>query len=358
MPEIKNNFTQGRMNKDFDEKLVPKGQYLHALNMQMASKFSGSTFTAGEGSLSAILGNKSVESVISNGHLCVGSIADEAKNKLYWFVKQNPLVAGNNFDKIIEYDQNTNSSTIVFQDTDFDVLKFPNKLITGINIIDDFLFWTDGSGEPKKISISRSIEGSAGGGQTQLIVNGVSLGKCEEENITVIKRKPNKAPDVRVNTSLEEDSSTGLLKNVDPLFEKIFPRFACRYKYVDGEYSAISPFTDVIFNSKYFDDLNNLNAYSFKDPYNLIMVNCIESIELCNFVPYDIPKDVVQVDLLYMQENSSVVYSIVSVKKTDAEWSLYGHAEGGYLNTQGKLNIFDIELQQKIFTLLYLKTNC
>jgi hypothetical protein len=354
MPEIKNNFTQGRMNKDFDEKLVPKGQYLHALNMQMASKFSGSTFTAGEGSLSAILGNKSVESVISNGHLCVGSIADEAKNKLYWFVKQNPLVAGNNFDKIIEYDQNTNSSTIVFQDTDFDVLKFPNKLITGINIIDDFLFWTDGSGEPKKISISRSIEGSAGGGQTQLIVNGVSLGKCEEENITVIKRKPNKAPDVRVNTSLEEDSSTGLLKNVDPLFEKIFPRFACRYKYVDGEYSAISPFTDVIFNSKYFDDLNNLNAYSFKDPYNLIMVNCIESIELCNFVPYDIPKDVVQVDLLYMQENSSVVYSIVSVKKTDAEWSLYGHAEGGYLNTQGKLNIFDIELDPVSGTASYI----
>ena len=238
MPEIKNNFTQGRMNKDFDEKLVPKGQYLHALNMQIASKSSGSVTTAGEGSLSAILGNKSVESTVASGHLCVGSIVDEAKNKLYWFVKQNPFFAGNNSSKIIEYDENTSVSTIVFQDVDLDVLRFPNKLITGINIIDDFLFWTDGSGEPKKISISRSIEGSIGGGQTQLFVDGISLGKCEEENITVIKKKPNKAPDVRLNTSLEEDSSTGVIENVDPLFEKIFPRFACRYKYVDGEYSA------------------------------------------------------------------------------------------------------------------------
>ena len=30
-----------------------------------------------------------------------------------------------------------------------------NKIITGINIIDDMLFWTDGYDEPKKINIPR-----------------------------------------------------------------------------------------------------------------------------------------------------------------------------------------------------------
>ena len=37
MPEIKNNFTQGRMNKDFDERLIPNGQYRDALNIQVST---------------------------------------------------------------------------------------------------------------------------------------------------------------------------------------------------------------------------------------------------------------------------------------------------------------------------------
>ena len=32
MPEIKNNFTGGKMNKDLDERLIPNGQYKDALN--------------------------------------------------------------------------------------------------------------------------------------------------------------------------------------------------------------------------------------------------------------------------------------------------------------------------------------
>ena len=38
----------------------------------------------------------------------------------------------------------------------------PKNLITGINIIDDMLFWTDNIGEPKKININRSIIGTGG----------------------------------------------------------------------------------------------------------------------------------------------------------------------------------------------------
>jgi hypothetical protein len=37
-----------------------------------------------------------------------------------------------------------------------------NRLITGINIVDDMLFWTDGGSEPKKINIIRSIKGTGG----------------------------------------------------------------------------------------------------------------------------------------------------------------------------------------------------
>ena len=35
MPELKRNFTQGRMNKDLDERLVPNGEYRDALNIEV-----------------------------------------------------------------------------------------------------------------------------------------------------------------------------------------------------------------------------------------------------------------------------------------------------------------------------------
>ena len=37
-----------------------------------------------------------------------------------------------------------------------------SRRITGINIVDDMLFWTDGGTEPKKINITRSIKGTGG----------------------------------------------------------------------------------------------------------------------------------------------------------------------------------------------------
>ena len=46
----------------------------------------------------------------------------------------------------------------------------------------------------------------------------------------------------------------------------------------------------------------------------------IESIELSDFVSPNMPKDVVQIDLLYKQENSNVIYLIDIVKDEDTEW--------------------------------------
>ena len=37
MPEIKHNFASGKMNKDVDERLVPKGEYRHATNVQVTT---------------------------------------------------------------------------------------------------------------------------------------------------------------------------------------------------------------------------------------------------------------------------------------------------------------------------------
>ena len=37
MPEIKKNFTSGKMNRDLDERLIPNGQYKDAMNVEVST---------------------------------------------------------------------------------------------------------------------------------------------------------------------------------------------------------------------------------------------------------------------------------------------------------------------------------
>ena len=146
MPEIKNNFLQGKMNKDLDERLIPNGQYRDALNIEIATAED-----AGVGTIKNILGNKRVDTIIPSEFKCVGSIADEKHNKLYWFVTTYEK------DAIIEYDVENDIVSPVIVDLNAGnfnaVLKFSGNIITGINIIDNLLFWTDNRSDTKKINI-------------------------------------------------------------------------------------------------------------------------------------------------------------------------------------------------------------
>ena len=99
MPEIKNSFLKGKMNKDFDERLVPNGEYRDALNVEISTSEDSNV-----GVVKSILGNHRVEDIISNDFVCVGTIANEKTNKLYWFVSSNHT------DAIIEYDVENSTS--------------------------------------------------------------------------------------------------------------------------------------------------------------------------------------------------------------------------------------------------------
>ena len=51
MAKVKNIFVEGKMNKDLDERLIPKGQYKDALNVEINNS-TGSDVGAIENSLS------------------------------------------------------------------------------------------------------------------------------------------------------------------------------------------------------------------------------------------------------------------------------------------------------------------
>ena len=90
MPEIKYNFLQGKMNKDLDERLVPKGQYRDALNIKISTSDNDDIGTAQN-----IKGNTLIDSGLPTNSVVVGSIADEKNNSLYWFVSQPETTLSN-----------------------------------------------------------------------------------------------------------------------------------------------------------------------------------------------------------------------------------------------------------------------
>jgi len=397
MPEIKNRFQKGVMNKDLDERLVPNGQYRDAMNVQIATS-EGSEV----GTVQNILGNTRVDNFSLGDFRCVGAVADEKNDVFYWFIA-SPAV-----DAIIEYHDNE-TVTPILVDTNKDVLKFdPSNIITGINIIDNLLFWTDNVNEPKKINIDTLKLNSHTDLSTHsdMFVNETSVGDVTEDHITVIRKRPQKAPTVTFSETaiqpififpdmnffekivgsevygaflqttnvtspyeigdrlfLSEVGAVGnlpqnyqtkveiissptavsggytysfeileiivssvtnvfadgitrdfnVIKEVDEktIFEKEFIRFATRYKYTDGEYSAFSPFTQPVFLSGVF------GFHPTKDPYNLGMENKIINVKLQDLIPTDIPDDVVQLDILFKKERSTTVYSIDSIKPND-----------------------------------------
>ena len=108
----------------------------------------------------------------------------------------------------------------------------------------------------------------------------------------------------------DKDLYTVSLVQSPPLFEVKFPKFSYRYKYEDGEYSVFGPWSEIAFIPGDFD-------YLPKKGYNLGMQNNLRTLNIKNWVPKNIPKDVVQVDILYKESNSPNVYTVSSHKKDD-----------------------------------------
>ena len=357
MPEIKHNFTKGRMNKDLDERLLPNGEYRDAKNIEVATSedsevgtiqnIKGNTRRSNTNDMYCkVSSNNCFQTATSNNTygiihddcVVVGSVVDNANDKIYWLqhhnVKTVKMAAGKlhirEYDRILEYNTKTqttepvlvdnfktsttnrlaaksaqsglnknvlNASTLGFstagirpgmtlscyhsnngsnlwtdsanttyfvhQDyvatvTDVignkvyisgtnhnvngawtedgkggDVL-FPigsilifeankvlnfdtDRLITGINIIDGVLFFTDNHNEPKKIHIERSKEGTVGMlTHTKVFSNGIlqdgtggnPLTHVAEEHVTVIKKSPLFPPTLQLSNTLRGDGGS------------------------------------------------------------------------------------------------------------------------------------------------------
>ena len=158
MGEFVHVFQAGRMNTDLDERLVPNGEYRDALNLDLANSDNGNM-----GSLQNVEGNLQLRGKPqwNNNYIdsltnpkCIGSFVDDKTDKIYWFITSTEA------DCIAEYRFAGGQIKPVIVDTN-NVLNFSTQnLITGINMIDNLLFWTDNNSEPKTINIDKFKRGS------------------------------------------------------------------------------------------------------------------------------------------------------------------------------------------------------
>jgi hypothetical protein len=204
------------MNKDLDERLVPNGEYRDALNLEISTSDNGNV-----GALQNIDGNTykpykylnpntGVYTSWTTGYINslsnpkkIGEIRDSVTEKIYWFIagtENNIPVSA-----IAEYNQTTEVVVPILVDRN-NILNFSeNYLITGINIIEGLLFWTDNQTEPKVINIEdfKIATSATGDFLTHTIFNGRDF---IEQDITVIKKSPTAPPILELSTTRAVDA--------------------------------------------------------------------------------------------------------------------------------------------------------
>lgn len=296
MARVARNFVAGRMNKMVDQRILPEGEYVDAMNIRM-----GSTELSEVGVIENSKGNLPLTSLkyidgtaLSVNARAIGAIEDNANDLLYWFVHDPtfPIGATGKLDLILSY--NVFVGTLTYHIISIDdgggvntTLNFnPSYLITGINILGPLLFFTEDYNPPRFINTQRNYANPI-----------ANIDQITAEQILVIKKPPTESPTV-----------TPIITNgQENYLDTRFISFAYRYRYIDGEYSATSQWSQVSFVPNPFE-------FSINSMLNEGMVN------LCNsaIVEYNSGGPlVVGIDLLFKQANNGIVKVIEKLDKSD-----------------------------------------
>lgn len=279
--DLVKTFVKGRMNKSLDERLLPDGEYINAMNVRI-----GSTELSDIGSLENTRGNVKISTILYNENplhstaTCIGAFQDGVNNTIYWFIHSPE----DGVDMIVS--MNVETGLVVYHVVSTSVLNFSRQhLINGVNKVEDLLFFTDGYNPPRKINVTRSYP---------------SEPDLKESDISVIVAPPSEAPSIRlINIAGGEN-----------YIQDRFISFAYRYKYKDGEYSALSQFSRIAFEPGFFNfDFSTYSNAGMKNIYNGVNVTVNTGND-----------NVVGLDLVFKMSNSSVINVIERYDKSLKGW--------------------------------------
>ena len=218
------------LNSDTDQKLVKSVEMTDNLNIRVSNDDEGTA-----GVLKNVKGNVALSERRSTDALPTGDnkvigVAENEKNKEIIFLVWN----SNSNHGIYRLDLTTNKYQKLYQDSVLNLKKFSyaacNVIVNEEN--ETLFYWTDDVNPPMKVNVNRLAEGR--------YPSALTSGTNEEKLLclTVAKQRPLRAPSFSMvrNSSLEKNN----------IREKHF-QFAYRYKYADGEVSALSEWSSFTF---------------------------------------------------------------------------------------------------------------
>ena len=302
MANTQRNFIIGRMNKSLDERLVPNGEYVDALNVRL-----GSTEASEIGSVENSKGNTKLSSLqyeenttssgaelLSAEAKCIGVYEDGKNDRIYWFVHDPAFTRGltGKLDLIVSF--NPTTKNLAYHVVSIDDGSGANttlnfnliNLITAVDKIGDLLFFTDNINPPRVINVLQNYPNPL-----------FNADVITAEELMVIKKPPTSAPSLTLKTSSTQR---------DNYLETRFVCFAYRYQYVNGEYSATSQWSEPAFDPEQY-------RYDFASNLNEGMLNSITGV----VVNYNSGSSlVVAVEILYKESTDTVIKIVEKINKS------------------------------------------
>ena len=301
MAEVKNAFIKSKMNKDLDSRLLPSGEYRDGFNIQV-SKSEGEDVGALENALgnSKALINTSgdnpvpVDFSVLAGHSTgtlksIGFYSDVVSSTIFVFLTNytDPTFPGSltysptSLNYIYSYNTLTTEAHQLASGAYLNFSK--TNPINGVNTLENLLFWTDNRNQPRKINVSTASDSSYYNSEdlistakynpyevielyyqdtNEFVPNSTSVANpnlnqwvCASQDVTSLK-----LPDGTTDNMYYDAKWPG---DPDYLKDK-FVSFSYRFKFSDGEYSILAPFTQEAFipqQDGYFLDGNEDSAY-------------------------------------------------------------------------------------------------
>jgi hypothetical protein len=247
------------LNKDDDARLIKSVEMTDALNVRLSADTDGDA-----GVIKNAFGNSAIPFASGNNwqglphalpedvNKVVGSVTDQKNGIIIFFVWNDE-----NDHSIYMFSTSKGFAELVYRDS---VLGFTANGFVKADVIntitnDILVYFTDGETPPKKLNISRALTG----GYSSVITSGTDEQKLEF--LTLAKKPPLDPPTY--------EFFTDTAYNDNNIYDNNF-QFSYQYVYFDGEYSAISKYTDLaVAPNQYLDGFIN---DAQRNEYNAIRV--------------------------------------------------------------------------------------
>lgn len=288
MPDVNNSFIKGVMDSDTHYSLLDNKSFVLLEN----GRISGD---GDDGAIKNLMGSEVVSDYSENGTMTVIGIHRGKDNKLFYF-----SASPNGKSKIIEYDADTKVSRLIIEDNTvlrFDLVRwnngveiFPYKYILSFNQIGDLLILSNEVWENVRCVNLKRLSDYAGG--------------FTETDIALAKQPPAKQPEI---LDLYWDDSIA-----DSTQKDKFISFAYRYKYKDGDWSALSFYSDVAFEMNGYEDNNVIGFKINEERLNEGMTNRYNAVKL---LINSGGKNVTDIQVVAREHNTNIAYIIYDGNK-------------------------------------------